>query len=135
MKGVLSQVDDAQAKINEIYEKFENEQIEYSVVEKLDTVIVIPANLGWSDVGNWSTLHEVLANQTGKSNVVRGEHIDFDSHNVLVYAHDKMVATVGLKDLIVVDSDDVLLIANKNRAQDIKALLDEIKNKGKHLYL
>ena len=124
-----------QSKIKAIYEKFENEQIEYSVVEKLGKVIVIPADLGWSDVGNWGTLQEVLSGQFNTPIVARGHHIDHGSQNVLVYAHDKMVATVGLRDVIIVDSPDAILIASKNHAQDIKILLDRIKSEGKHLYL
>ena len=124
-----------QAKIKEIYEKFENEQIEYSVVEKLGKVIVIPADLGWSDVGTWGTLQEVLSGQFGTPVVARGHHIDHESTNILVYARDKMVATVGLKDVIIVDSPDAMLVVSKDRAQDIKALLDRVKSEGKHLYL
>lgn len=124
-----------QSKIKAIYEKFENEQIEYSVVEKLGKVIVIPADLGWSDVGNWGTLQEVLSAQFGTPIIARGHHIDHESQNVLVYAHDKMVATVGLRDVIIVDSPDAILVASKDRAQDIKALLDRVKSEGKHLYL
>lgn len=122
-------------KVKKLYAAFKNEQIEYSVVEKLKNAIVIPADLGWSDVGNWGTLQEVLSAQFGTAIVARGHHLDHGSQNVLVYAHEKMVATVGLKDVIIVDSPDAILIANKHRAQDIKALLDRIKSEGKHLYL
>lgn len=124
-----------QTKIKEIYEKFENEQIEYSVVEKLGKVIVIPADLGWSDVGTWGTLQEVLSGQFGTPVVARGHHIDYESSDILVYARDKMVATVGLKNVIIVDSPDAMLVVSKDRAQDIKALLDRVKSQGKHLYL
>ena len=125
----------SEREIKEIYSKFDNEQIEYSVVEGKDDVMVLPADLGWSDVGNWGTLHDVLSTQFDTPIIAKGHHIDYDSQNVLVYAHDKMVATVGLEDVIVVDSPDVILIANKNRAHEIKELLDKIKKEGKHLYL
>jgi len=131
----LSKESGNQSKIKEIYEKFENEQIEYSVVEKLGKVIVVPADLGWSDVGNWGTLQDVLSHQFDTPIIARGHHIDHESQNVLVYARDKMVATVGLKDVIIVDSPDAILVASKDRAQDIKALLDRVKSEGKHLYL
>lgn len=124
-----------EGKIRQLYQAFENEQIEYAVVEKLKDVIVIPADLGWSDVGNWGTLQELLSTHFGTAIVARGHHIDHESQNVLVYAHEKMVATVGLKDVIIVDSPDAILVAGKDRAQDIKKILDQLKAQGKHLYL
>lgn len=122
-------------KIKAMYEKLNNEQLEYIVIEKLKKVLVVPAELGWSDVGNWGTLHDVLTTQNGRNLISRGKHIDFDSQDMLIYARDKMIATIGLKDVIVVDTDDVLLVANKRRAQEIKAVLDQIEKSGGMNYL
>ena len=126
-----------QAKIREIYSSIDEEQIENAVIEQKDfkNVLVIPADLGWSDIGNWGTLHDVLSNRFESSIISRGHHIDSDSENCLVYAGGKMTATLGLKDVIIVDTPDVLLIANKNKAQDVKKLIDRLKEEGKHLYL
>lgn len=124
-------------KAKEVYESLDNEQFEYAIIEQKDftKVLAIPADLGWSDVGNWGTLLEVLRGKFGSKIVSRGHHIDAGSENCLVYAGDKMIATVGLSDIIVVDTPDAILIANQDKAQDVKQLLDKFKEEGKHLYL
>ncbi len=120
-----------------VFETIKDEQFENAVVEQQDfkKVLVIPAELGWSDIGNWGTLLDVLSEAHGSSMVSRGYHIDIGSDGCLVYGSDKMIATLGLKDIIVIDTPDVFFIANKNNAQDVKLLLDKLKSEGKHLYL
>jgi len=77
----------------------------------------------------------VLCETHGTKMISRGYHLDVDSVGSLVYAGDKMIATLGLEDVIVIDTPDVMLIANKNKAQDVKKLLEKLKEEGKHLYL
>lgn len=127
----------AQSEAKEEFSKVEEIQIENAVVEKkdFDKVLVIPAELGWSDIGNWGTLLDVLSEAHGTTMISRGYHIDMGSEGCLVYGSDKMVATLGLKDVIVIDTPDVFFVANRNNAQDVKALLDKLKDEGKHLYL
>jgi len=129
--------EETEVKIKELFEKTQDEQFEFAVIEKLDPkkVLVIPADLGWSDIGNWGTLHDVLSESYGSSVVSRGYHLDVDSEKCLVYGADKMIATVGLENIIIVDTPDVLLVANKNKAQDVKKLLDKLKEQGKDLHL
>jgi len=126
-----------QAKIKELFQKAEDEQFEFAVIEKLNPkkILVIPADLGWSDIGNWGTLHDVLSENYDSSMISKGYHLDVNSEGCLVYGNDKMIATIGLQDVIVVDTPDAILIANKNKAQDVKKLLDKLKEEGKHLYL
>lgn len=125
----------AEKKVTSIYNKFANEQLEYIVIEKLKKVLVVPAELGWSDVGNWGTLHDVLTSQNGNTLISRGKHMDYESQSALIYARDKMIATIGLEDVIVVDTDDVLFIASKKRAQDVKKVLEQIEKNGDIKYL
>lgn len=118
------------------FEKFPSEPIDTLIAEKAAACMyVIPADLEWSDIGSWSSLHDILANKFGSTTIVKGHHIGHDDENILILARDKMIATVGLKDTVVVDTPEVLLIANKNRTQDVKNLLDKLKEEGKHLYL
>lgn len=126
-----------QSKIKEIFNKIEDEQFEFAVIEKLDPkqILVIPADLGWSDIGNWGTLHDVLSESHGSSMISRGYHLDVGSEGCLIYGSDKMIATIGLQDIVVIDTEDAILIANKNKAQDVKKMLDRLKEEGKHLYL
>lgn len=126
-----------QAKIKQDFQKIEDEQFEFAVMEKLDpkNILVIPADLGWSDIGNWGTLHDVLSENYSSSNISRGYHIDIDSENCLVYGGEKMIATVGLENVVVIDTPDAILIADKSKSQDVKKLLEKFKEEGKHLYL
>ncbi len=117
------------------YEKFPSEPIDTAIMEKAKKVLVIPADLGWSDIGSWASLHDILSTSTGSHIITKGHHVGIDNQNCLIYAHDKMVATLGLDNVIIVDTPDVILICNKQRAQDIKAIIDKLKEEGKHLYL
>lgn len=124
-------------KVKELFRSLENEQFENAIIEQkdFDKILVIPADLGWSDIGNWGTLHEVLANDNGDSMISRGQHIDVGSKGCLVYGNGKMIATLNLKDIVIVDTDDVILIADKNKAQDVKLMIDKLKQEGKDIHL
>jgi len=125
----------SQSKIEKIYLDFPKVAIDTAIAEKVAKIAVLPADLGWSDIGNWTTLYQFLTIKTGKGNVSRGNHIGLDDENCLIYAQDKLLTTVGLKDIIVVDTPDVTLVCNKNRAQDVKKLIEKIEEKGKKRYL
>jgi len=127
----------ARTEAKKVFETIKDEQFENAIIEQKDfrKVLVIPAELGWSDVGNWGTLHDVLSEVHDSSMISRGHHIDVGSKGCLVYGASKMIATIGLRDAIIIDTPDVFFIANKNNAQDVKLLLDKLKNEGKHLYL
>lgn len=126
-----------QAKIKEVFKSLKDEQFENAIIEQKDfkKVLVIPADLGWSDIGNWGTLYEVLSEKYGSKMISRGYHIDVGSEDCLVYSNDKLIATLGLKDVIVIDTPDAVLIADRSKAQDVKKLLEKLKEEGKHLYL
>lgn len=121
--------------IKEIYGALDNEQIEYALVEQMKGVLTIPADLGWSDIGNWDTIQDILMEKYDAKIISKGAHVDEGSENLMVYSNDRMIATVGLKDLIVIDSDDALLIIDRKHTQDIKKLLAKLKDSGKHSYL
>ena len=111
-------------------------------IELINTSIyplaVVPADFKWSDIGNWHTLHELLSGFEPDSNFSNRavQHIDMGSQNCLVFTTDKrLVATVGLDDLAIVSTEDVVLVLNKNNTQDIKQLIEMIKDKGLTQYL
>lgn len=135
--GRLINKEDSEAKIKKLYSEIEGEQIEYALVSRksFKKVLVILAALNWSDVGNWASLFEVFAEDFGTQIISRGHHMDYNSRDCLVYANEKMIATVGLKDLIIIDTADAILVMNKERAQEIKGLLNKMRAEGKHLYL
>ncbi len=123
-------------KVGPIYAKFPIIPIDTAIAEKVKKIAVIPADLGfWSDIGTWSSLYELLSKREGNHTISKGFHIGLDDKNCLVYAQDKLLATVGLEDIIIVDTADVTLVCNKNKTQDVKNLIEKLKQKGHHKYL
>ncbi|MBA8034424.1 mannose-1-phosphate guanyltransferase [Citrobacter freundii] len=102
------------------------ESIDYAVMEKTTDAVVLPMNVGWSDVGSWSSLWEI-SERNDEGNVYHGDVIDHNTHNSYVYAESGLVATVGVKDLIVVQTKDAVLIANKTDVQDVKKIVAQLK--------
>lgn len=118
------------------YPKIEKRAIDYVIFEKLDPKeqLVIPADLGWADVGAWNVLKDQLSNNS--ENIESGLHIGIDTKNSLIYAPSKkLVATVGLKDMIIVDTTDALLVCPKDRAADVKNIVKTIEEKELKKYL
>ena len=96
---------------------------------------VVPLDAGWSDIGSWSSLLEALTTQTGSSLVASGRHLDRGSERILVHGDERLVVTVGLRDVIIVDTPDALLVCARDRAEEIKPVLDEIAEKAGERYL
>lgn len=97
--------------------------IDYAVMEHLTGGAVVPARFTWADVGHWRSVHDVLAAKPGQS-VSVGEHLDAGSRNLLVYSGTKrLIATVGLGDLAIVDTSDALLVCSRDRAQDVREIV------------
>lgn len=117
------------------YTKVEQTSIDYGIMEKTNKILVVPADFGWSDVGSWGSLLEVLSQIHNADFISRGHHIGVGNSNSLVLANDKLIATVGLKDIVVVDTPDALLICNSKQSHEVKDLLGKLKAEGKHLYL
>lgn len=120
--------------ISSVFKDLKSVSIDYAVMEKTDRAAVIPADIGWSDVGSWTALDEVSEHDAA-GNVVSGNVIDVGSHDSIIYAEKRLVATIGLRDLVVVDTPDATLVCSKDRAQDVKKVVDEIKKRktGEHL--
>jgi mannose-1-phosphate guanylyltransferase/mannose-6-phosphate isomerase len=107
------------------------DSIDYAVMEKTGDAVVVPLAAGWSDVGSWSALHEALpADAAG--NVTRGDVIAEDSSGCYFYAESRLVSAVGLKDHVVVETKDAVLVAPRNRVQDVKKLVARLKAAGRN---
>jgi mannose-1-phosphate guanylyltransferase len=96
---------------------------------------VVPLEAGWSDIGSWSSLLEALTRTTGSSLIASGRHLDRGSERILVHGGERLVVTVGLQDVIIVDTPDALLVCARDRAEEIKPVLDEIAEKAGERYL
>jgi mannose-1-phosphate guanylyltransferase len=108
-----------------------DESIDYAVMEKTADAVVVPMDAGWSDVGSWSSLWEISAH-TPEGNVHHGDVISHETENSFVYAESGLVTTVGVKDLVVVQTKDAVLIADRNHVQDVKKVVEQIKAEGRH---
>jgi len=100
--------------------------IDYAVMEKADKVAVVPANFDWSDIGSWNALAELTA-ADGRGNRIAGEAVLVDAANCYVQAEDRVVAAVGVDNLLIVDTADALLVADRERAQDVRAVVQQLK--------
>lgn len=120
--------------LERVWRDVENQTIDYGIMEGAQNVAVIPVDIGWSDVGSWATLLDILPGDED-GNVVTGHHLGVDTQRTLVYSPHRLVATIGLEDMIVVDTGDALLVCRKDRAQDVKKIVDALKARDEDAYL
>lgn len=112
---------------NHVWDQIAPITIDYGVMERAERVAVLPVDIGWSDVGDWDTLAALVDAEAPTT-----EHVAVDTANTLVYsAERKVVATVGLEDFLVIDTGDALLVAPRDRAQDVKKIVDELRRRGR----
>ena len=110
------------------------ESIDYGIMEKTDNIFTLPGNFGWDDVGSWLALERVnRSNEQG--NVIEGNVITINSQNMIVQGGKKLIATVGIEDLIIVDTEDALLICSKESTQDVKKVIENLKICNRREYL
>ncbi len=107
-----------------------SDSIDYAVMEKSDNAVMVPLDAGWSDVGSWSALQDVFPSDEN-GNALIGDAIVHDCSNTFVQSEDRLVAAVGLEDTIVVETRDAVLVADKERSQDVKELVDQLKADGR----
>jgi len=109
--------------------------IDYGIMENADDVAVIPADMGWSDIGSWATLLDILPGNEDGNVVIDADHMGVDTSKTLVYGNNRLVATIGLSGLVVVDTDDVLLICSRDRSQDVRKIVEKLRTNGETQYL
>jgi mannose-1-phosphate guanylyltransferase len=125
--------------INEEYSKMEKISFDYAVTEKMkpEEVLIIRGDFGWSDVGAWDVLHDQLSRNFDEyGNLVKGKWYGIDTSGSLIYGEKgKIIATIGVDDLIIVDTKDALLVCPHSRAQDVKKIVEKLKEKNEKKYL
>ncbi|MFY9268578.1 MAG: mannose-1-phosphate guanylyltransferase/mannose-6-phosphate isomerase [Candidatus Manganitrophaceae bacterium] len=120
---------DEKETVERVYPSLPSISIDYAVLEKSDRLAVIPTEMGWEDVGSWSALDEVIE-RDADGNILTGNVINIDSRDSIVYADKRVVSVVGLRDLVVVDTDDATLICAKERAQEVKKVVEALKKQN-----
>ncbi len=112
--------------IRKIYNSVPANSIDYALLEKSDCVAVIPVEMEWTDLGSWESLHKV-SDKNSEGNVLRGNVITQDTKNSLIFSEKKLVASIGLENLIIVETEDALLVCKMNQSQDVKKLVERLK--------
>lgn len=122
-----------------IYEAAESISIDYAISEKAENLVLIPGDFGWDDIGEWKVVYD-LGKKDLAGNVIIGDSdevhtLAINSHNNMVHVNGRLVALVGINDMIVVDTDEIVMIAPKSRSQDVKKLVERLKEENKKEYL
>ncbi|PIR59097.1 MAG: mannose-1-phosphate guanylyltransferase [Candidatus Pacebacteria bacterium CG10_big_fil_rev_8_21_14_0_10_56_10] len=125
--------------LDKIYDQAETIAIDYAISEKADNLVLIPGDFGWDDVGDWQVVYNLSAKDPA-GNVVLSDSdtpqtLIVESHNNLVHSNNRLVALVGVDDLVVVDTGEIVMVVPKHRSQDVKKLVQRLKEDGKTEYL
>lgn len=113
-----------------LYADLESISIDYGIMEKSFNVLLVPATFGWSDLGNWTALDEIMEKDEA-GNILRGNTIDFGSQNSTVFAGERLIATIGLKDMVVVDTPDATLVTPKEKVQEVRKIVEVLRRNGR----
>ncbi|MHB1294375.1 MAG: mannose-1-phosphate guanylyltransferase [Anaerolineae bacterium] len=124
------------AEVSDLWNRIEPVTIDVGIMEPSTQVAVVPADPGWSDVGNWAALYDLLEHDAAENLVLgEGQHVGLGTTGTLIYGEGRLIATIGLRDMVVVDTGDALLVLPRERAQDVSRLVKELRARGleKHL--
>jgi mannose-1-phosphate guanylyltransferase len=116
--------------LERVWAGVDKQTIDYGIMEGAANVAVIPASIGWNDIGAWQTLAD-LVSKDADDNATSGDHVLVDTHNTYIYSPRKLVAAIGLQDLIVIETEDALLICPRDRSQDVRAVVDLLRAQGR----
>jgi len=118
--------------LRKIYYSFTKVSLEYAVLEKGPSMLLLPARLGWRDIGSWQSVHEVME-ENGDGVATKGKALTIDSKDVLVFNEDdgKLVTVVGLEDVAIINTPDAVLVIRKSRDQDVKKLVEKMEKEEK----
>ncbi|WP_099467497.1 mannose-1-phosphate guanylyltransferase [Konateibacter massiliensis] len=132
--GASMNTDKEKETIAEIYPDIPSISIDYGVMERSDEVVVLEGDFGWNDVGSWDTLG-ALYDTDENGNIIKGDQINIETSNCISYSDKRLIATIGIDNTIIVETDDVVLVCDKEKAQDVKKIVDLLKAQGKEEYL
>ena len=121
---------DEQKVLNEVYPNIRSISVDYGIMEKSDDILVVPGEFGWNDVGSWDMMN-VLHKEDGNGNIALGDALVLESKNTTVYAGSRLVAVVGTDDLVVVETPDAVMVCPRSKAQDVKKLVDALKEQSR----
>ena len=120
--------------IGDIYPHLQNISIDYGILERSDDVIVIPGDFGWNDVGSWDALGGIYSPDE-EGNIVKAKHIGIETKNSIIFGNDRLIATIGIDNLIIAETNDAILVCPKDKAQDVKDIVSLLKEKDMSDYV
>jgi mannose-1-phosphate guanylyltransferase/mannose-6-phosphate isomerase len=126
----LEEIERRPQSIDELYGKLRKVSIDYAVMERCDDLGTLPLDCGWSDLGSWEALAEVLTKDSA-GNSVRGDVLDIDSSGNLLFAEQGFISVVGVSDLVVVRTADSVLVMPRSRSQEVKEVVDRLSERGR----
>lgn len=130
------QPDGFSQQLEQIYNDISSCSIDYGVMEKSDKVKMLTADIGWSDLGSWSALPEVLPADNNNTTIVNcAAHLAIDSNGCIISGNNGLVATIGVDNLIVVSAGDAVLVCPKERAQDVRLVVEKLEQQGMQQYI
>ena len=117
-----------------LYANLETVSIDYGIMERSHNTLMVPATFQWSDLGSWSALDEIIE-KDGAGNILKGNTIDIGSQNSIIFSGERLIATIGLKDMVVVDTPDATLVTPKEKVQEVSKIVETMKqtNRPEHL--
>lgn len=127
-------LDMASGKLNDIYEQLPSISIDYGIMEKTESIDMILLSSGWSDLGSWDSLDSVLDSDED-GNILVGDSLNLNTKNSVISSKNKLVVTIGLDALVIVETDDVLMVCDKDKVQDIKQMVAMLKNNNYDDYI
>lgn len=113
----------------EIFKNMPDISIDYSVMEKSKKITLIPMDCGWSDLGSWEAIYDI-AQKDKNGNYILGNVIDYGSKNSMIYSTSKLVTTIGIENTVIIETEDALLVCDKNKTQDVKKIYEKLKDKN-----
>ncbi|HEX9923766.1 MAG TPA: mannose-1-phosphate guanylyltransferase [Anaerolineae bacterium] len=129
--GQLEQAVKAGQVIDSIWATIRPQSIDVGIMERANKVAIVPVDIGWNDVGSWAAIHAINPTNEHNNVALGAEHIAFETEGTLVQGNGRLIATIGLKDVIIVDSGDAILVCAKDKAQDVKKVVDWLKQNGR----
>jgi len=122
--------------LSRVWPQVTRQTIDYGVMERAEDVAVIPVDIGWSDVGSWASLLELLPSD-GEGNIIVGPHVGIDTRDTLVFGKSgkRLIATIGLEGMVIVDTEDALLVCTREREQEVRAIVRQLEEDGRSEWL
>jgi mannose-1-phosphate guanylyltransferase/mannose-6-phosphate isomerase len=134
LKKIGSPKDSKGLAIAEVYGSFDNISVDYGILEKSQAVVVVPCDFGWSDLGNWTALDDILE-KDGHGNILQGNLVDIGSEHSTVIAGERVMATIGLKNMVVIDTEDATLVSSKENVQEVRKVVEALKKSKRDEHL